>query len=130
VLDADIRDHFGSIDGQGPARRRVAGVVSVRPCIGLAALPDAVRHCSRIGSSVYDRRLDRRSHMNRECHVRFCERRCETPLRHSTCREVPRGEGVRWGGRADRSPVSRVSEIGTHGLNGGSDSGFPLAAME
>src|SRR5439155_2203112 len=42
-----------------------------------------------------------------------------------TCREVPRGEGVRWGGRADRSPVSRVSEIGTHGLNGGSDSGSP-----
>src|SRR5439155_18487607 len=51
--------------------------------------------------------------------------RGETPLRHSTCREVPRGEGVRWGGRADRSPVSRVSEIGTHGLNGGSDSGSP-----
>ncbi|MHB1872548.1 MAG: group II intron maturase-specific domain-containing protein, partial [Steroidobacteraceae bacterium] len=31
------------------------------------------RSCSLIGRSASDRRLDRRSRMKRECHVRFCE---------------------------------------------------------
>src|SRR5580692_6490737 len=50
-----------------------SSVVSERLCIGLAGSRGGTRNCSLSGSSASDRRLDRRSRMKRECHVRFCE---------------------------------------------------------
>src|SRR6266852_2164935 len=50
-----------------------SGAESVRLCIGLAALRDEIEVSSRFGNSASCLRLDRKSRMKRERHVRFCE---------------------------------------------------------
>jgi hypothetical protein len=79
---AQVLRHLNDVLGPGFDGNTNIGtnVVNAHPCIGFGASPDEIRNCSLIGSSGFDRRLDRRSRMKRECHGRFCETEgCDSP---------------------------------------------------